>query len=124
MINLSVIWTFIKLYIQAYTTKPTKVRLDLCNMCQLNCVECSMRKKDEKIKAENGFGYVKFETFKNFVDAHPFIKGIEIAANGGLKTDLKPPLARTLFQDSAGGRRDREGRDSFLTFGQHAGVSE
>lgn len=74
---------------------PKHITFDLCNMCQLNCVKCWMRENEEQIKKENGgFGYVKFKTFKDFVDKNQFIKGIDIAANGEvlLNPDLKKIL--------------------------------
>ena len=43
---------------------PKKIRLDLCNMCQLNCVECYMRKQHNEVKVKVGYSYVNFETFK------------------------------------------------------------
>lgn len=62
---------------------PTKIRLDVCNLCQLNCVKCWIRRDEELIKKEaGGFGYVPFKTFKDFIDRHPFIKDIEISFNG------------------------------------------
>ena len=62
---------------------PTQIKLDICNMCQLNCAACWMRKDEELVNKEaGGFGYVPFETFKDFIDKHPFIKQIELSHNG------------------------------------------
>ena len=62
---------------------PKSIRLDICNLCQLNCVGCWVRANEQKIKKENGgFGYVSIDTFKNFIDKHPFIREIEISNNG------------------------------------------
>lgn len=64
---------------------PTKVRIDLCNMCQLNCVTCWTKQYEEIIKRDcGGFGYVTFDTFKNFVDNHPYIREIEVTNNGDI----------------------------------------
>lgn len=62
---------------------PKKIRLDVCNLCQLNCPACWMRTNEEKIKNDGGgYGYVSFETYKNLLDKYPFIKEIEISNNG------------------------------------------
>ena len=62
---------------------PKTVRLEACNDCQLNCVECGMRLNEKLIKEQGGgFGYLKFDDFKKFVDNHPFIEEIEISNNG------------------------------------------
>ncbi|MBR6163634.1 radical SAM protein [bacterium] len=62
---------------------PKKVRLEACNKCQLNCAACWIRAEEQRIIDEGGgFGYLKFEDFKNFVDKHDFIKEIELSNNG------------------------------------------
>ena len=61
---------------------PTKVRIDICNLCQLDCAACWIRKNEDIIKQKlDGFGYTKFEIFRDFVDKHPFIKEIELSNN-------------------------------------------
>lgn len=70
---------------------PKKIRLDICNLCQLNCPACWIRKDEQEIiKSGGGFGYVPFETFKEFVDKHPFIKEIEMSHDG--EVFLNPDL--------------------------------
>ena len=73
---------------------PKHVRLDICTLCQLNCVECFMRKDEENIRKQGGFGYVDFETFKNFIDKHPFIEKINVSNHGEIF--LNPDLDKIL----------------------------
>lgn len=74
---------------------PTQIRIDMCNICQLNCAACWMRKNEKIIKEHyGGFGYVKFETFKDFIDKHPFIKEIEMADSG--EVFLNPDLEKII----------------------------
>ena len=73
---------------------PRKVRLDLCNMCQLNCVECYMRKQHNEVKEKVGYGYVSFKTFKKFVDNNPFIEEIETSNDGEIF--LNPDLDKII----------------------------
>ena len=62
---------------------PKTVRLEACNNCQLNCARCWIREDEQEIiKNAGGFGYLKFDDFKNFVDKHPFIEEIELSNNG------------------------------------------
>lgn len=62
---------------------PRIVRLEACNDCQLNCAACWMRADEQEIiKKAGGFGYLKFEDFKNFVDEYDFIEEIELSNNG------------------------------------------
>lgn len=61
---------------------PTRIRLDVCNLCQLDCAKCWMRSREEEIKKSGGYGFIKFDTFKTFIDNHPFIRDIEISNHG------------------------------------------
>ncbi|MCQ2788890.1 MAG: radical SAM protein [bacterium] len=61
---------------------PKKIRLEASTLCQLNCPACWMRLGEEKIKKTEGFGYLKFEDFKNLVDDNPQIEEIELSNNG------------------------------------------
>ena len=61
---------------------PTSVKLDLCTLCQLDCPQCFMRLQEEEIQKLNGFGYVSFDTFKKFVDKHPYVKEIGVSNHG------------------------------------------
>ena len=58
---------------------PDNIQLDVCTLCQLNCVDCYMR---ENNYGTVGKGYTKFEDFKKFIDDNTFIKKIEISDNG------------------------------------------
>ena len=73
---------------------PKKIRLDLCNMCQLNCVECYMRKQHNEVKEKVGYSYVNFETFKKFVDNNSFIEEIETSNDGEIF--LNPDLDKII----------------------------
>ena len=61
---------------------PKHVRLDICTLCQLDCPQCFMRLQEEEIQKLNGFGYVSFDTFKKFVDKHPYVKEIGVSNHG------------------------------------------
>ena len=62
---------------------PKNVRLEACNMCQLKCPACAIRKLEQEIiEKAKGFGYLKFKDFKKFVDKHDFIEEIELSNNG------------------------------------------
>ena len=61
---------------------PKELKLDICNLCQLNCVECVIRKNEEAIKKAGGFGYISFETFKNLIDRYPFLSIFELSNHG------------------------------------------
>ena len=43
-----------------------KIRLDICTLCNLDCVACGMRKF--KVAPPNGLGYLTYEKFKKFID--------------------------------------------------------
>jgi glycosyltransferase involved in cell wall biosynthesis/MoaA/NifB/PqqE/SkfB family radical SAM enzyme len=58
---------------------PSKVWLEASTICQLNCSDCYMRKRNSGIL---GAGYLKFEDFKKFIDRHPFVKSVELSNNG------------------------------------------
>lgn len=74
---------------------PKKIRLDICNLCQLNCVECWIRKNEDRIKKEGcGFGYVHFEQYKNLIDNNPFIREIELSNHGEIF--LNPDLVKII----------------------------
>lgn len=62
---------------------PKRIRLDLCNMCQLHCVECYIRNNVDLINKQScGFGYVPFEKYKALLDNNPNIKEIETSNHG------------------------------------------
>ena len=72
-----------KYKIKSIDDLPRSVRLEACNMCQLNCPACYVRKNEQSIiNNAGGFGYLKFQDFKNFVDKYDFIKEIKLANNG------------------------------------------
>lgn len=58
---------------------PSKIRLETCTLCQLNCVCCPRR--DPSFKKTYGLGYLKFKNFKKFVDDNLFNE-IEISNKG------------------------------------------
>ena len=58
---------------------PDSVRVEACNLCQLNCPTCYMRENDY---CGRGAGFLKFDDFKKFIDRHKHIRQIEIANNG------------------------------------------
>lgn len=77
------LFVFIFVWFYSLLKKPKKITLDLCNKCQLNCLKCWIRRDEKLIREQHGgFGYVDYETFKNFVDKNNFIEEIEISNNG------------------------------------------
>ncbi len=58
---------------------PKELRLELCSICQLNCVACYMRKYNY---GTTGKGVMKYAVVKNLLDKYPFVKAIEISNNG------------------------------------------
>jgi len=93
--------TLNKFRIDSVKKLPTQIRLDVCNKCQLNCVQCYMRRYEEVIKKESGgFGYLPFEKFKQFCDENSSIKKIEISNNGEifLNPDLDEILQYAYFK--------------------------
>lgn len=71
--------------------EPAEVCIDASTICQLNCVQCYMR-KDHYGKV--GCGYLTFENFKKFIDANPMIRTIELANSG--EVFLNPELDRII----------------------------
>jgi len=57
---------------------PRRIRIEVCNMCQLKCPLCATpaRKKDPGVV---GWGYLKFEKFKDLIEKNPFIEEIEMS---------------------------------------------
>lgn len=47
---------------------PKKIRLEVCSLCQLDCVKCFVRQNDSKYKDGYELGYLPFKNFKKFVD--------------------------------------------------------
>lgn len=70
------------------------IRLDLCTICNLNCKACYMRLKKDNQK-NIGIGYLKFNTFKKFIDENKeYIDTMEISNNGEalINPDIIPIL--------------------------------
>lgn len=71
--------------------KPTKVRIEATNKCNLNCVSCYMRAdKTGEVK----YGYLKAEDFKNFLRKNKYIKEVELSDNGEIF--LNPELVEIM----------------------------
>lgn len=68
--------------------RPQSVRIEACSLCQLDCVECYMRKDNN---GTTGSGYLKYEDFKRFIENNDYIRNIELANSGEvfLNRDLK-----------------------------------
>lgn len=58
---------------------PKKLRVEVCSICQLNCVACYMRLDHN---GTVGSGYMKLEDYKRLIDKYPFITEVEISNNG------------------------------------------
>lgn len=78
--------------------RPRKVVLDICTLCQLNCLDCYMRtRKIGRLVWEApsvGNGYLKFEKFKKFIDENDFVKEIELSNCG--EFFLNPDLEKMM----------------------------
>ena len=69
-----------------------RIQLDICSLCNLNCPACSMRRLNY---GKIGAGYLKFDTFKNFIDNNiDYIKCIEISNSG--EPFLNPDVIKIL----------------------------
>ena len=66
---------------------PPNVRIDACTICQLDCVDCYMRKSNY---GGVGKGYLKFEHFKQFLHDNSFVRSVELSHNG--EVFLNPEL--------------------------------
>lgn len=70
---------------------PISIRLELCTLCQLNCLDCYMRKNNY---GNTGKGYLNFENFKKIVDQNEYIEEIEISNSG--EVFLNPDIVKIL----------------------------
>jgi MoaA/NifB/PqqE/SkfB family radical SAM enzyme len=59
----------------------TTVRLDASTMCQLKCPLCPTGMGENRDDAI-GWGYLKFDDFKRFINAHPRLRNVEISNAG------------------------------------------
>jgi MoaA/NifB/PqqE/SkfB family radical SAM enzyme len=57
------------------------VRIDATSICQLQCPACPTGKGTNN-EGTVGWGFLKFDHFKDFVDRHPTIKHIELSSWG------------------------------------------
>jgi len=71
---------------------PEEVRLDICSLCQLQCVLCPVgyRKGEDFI----GSGVLPFADFARFIDDNPRVRTIEIGSSG--EVFLNPDLPAML----------------------------
>lgn len=82
--------------IEKYNNKselPTKVRIEASTLCQLDCVMCHMKRKADEVKNGCGFGNLKFEDLKNFVENNNITR-IELSNNG--EVFLNPDIVKIL----------------------------
>lgn len=70
---------------------PEKIYLEASTLCQLNCKACGLRKNNF---GTVGKGYLKFSSFKKFIQNNKFIKCIELSNNGEIF--LNPDLIHIL----------------------------
>lgn len=60
--------------------KPQKIRFDVSTICQLRCPTC---KTTDGITARDlGSQTLKFERFKSFMDANPWVRNVELSSQG------------------------------------------
>lgn len=72
---------------------PKKVRIEASTLCQLDCVMCYMKRNPEGVKKGCGFGTLKLDDLKNFIENND-IQRVELSNNGELFTnpDIIPIL--------------------------------
>ena len=85
--------------IWARALRPRKVRLDASTICQLTCPSCPMGSGDAR--QQLGAGFLTFQDFQQFLDAHPFISHIELSNWGEvfLNNDLLQ-IIRYAYQEN------------------------
>lgn len=71
--------------------KPIKIRLDASTLCQLECPLCPRDALGENI----GFGFLKFDDFKNVLDSNPWVSDIELSNYGEIF--LNPDLLEIIM---------------------------
>ena len=59
--------------------EPGEVILEASTLCQLDCVQCYMRKGNN---LSYNAGYLRFSDFKKLIDENPFIRSVELSNNG------------------------------------------
>ncbi len=59
---------------------PKMVCIEACSLCQLNCLDCYMRRDYDACVIKSG--YLKFKDFKNFINKNPYIENIELSLSG------------------------------------------
>lgn len=57
---------------------PSKIRLEACNMCQLDCPLCETPRRRTR-PGIKGWGYLKFEDYKTLLEKNPSIKEVDLA---------------------------------------------
>jgi hypothetical protein len=72
--------------------KPKSVRLEVSSRCQLRCPSCPTTTK--AIEPAVGSGVLKFDDFKNFLQANPSVRNIEISNYG--EVFLNPEILKIL----------------------------
>lgn len=68
----------LKYGLKLLTNKRNSVRLETSSVCQLRCPVCPTGNGSNKNKAV-GWGYLKFEDFRDFVEKNPSVKYIELS---------------------------------------------
>lgn len=72
---------------------PKKIRIDASTNCQLDCERCYMRMDKEDAENGCGFGNLKFDDFKKFIDENDF-ESIELSNHG--EVFLNPELDKII----------------------------
>lgn len=81
-------------YLNGLALYPKSVMLDACSMCQLSCPGCSTGRGENR-NGIVGWGYLKFDDFKRFVDENYYIENIELSNWGEIF--LNPELKKILL---------------------------
>ncbi len=64
----------------AHTIVPTRIRLDVSNICQLRCPHCHTAQG--KTRDKIGSAYLDFQNFRRLADENPNVRHIEISHAG------------------------------------------
>ena len=91
MTNIISIHDFIITFIdssEGIILRPPHICIEASTICNLNCLDCYMRKNNN---GTMGRGYLKIEDFKSFIENNKFIKSVELANSGEvfMNPDLK-----------------------------------
>lgn len=75
-----------------HDVRPSRIRVEACSLCQLNCPSCPNGSK--AISSAIGYGYLRSDDFVRLLDANPFVRDVELSNYG--EVFLNPELTEIL----------------------------